>query len=187
MSNSSVIPSTVKEWNKLDIAIRKLDSLSKFKNAIRLNSQSNKVSVPKLYYYGPRKLNVNLTQLRCTASFLGHDLYKVHILSSPAYSCGGPQEDANHCFFVCTKYSIIRNVLFLSISDLSQLINTSLFTSGSETLSYADNCFIFYSFFRFTHTRARTHARTHPPTCFLVQSQYNVIMIEYRGEDSISW
>jgi hypothetical protein len=49
---SSFIPSTVKEWNKLDIAIRKLDSLSKFKNAIRLNSQSNKISVPKLYYYG---------------------------------------------------------------------------------------------------------------------------------------
>jgi hypothetical protein len=36
------IPSTVKDWNKHDIAIRKLDSLSKFKNAIRLNSQSNK-------------------------------------------------------------------------------------------------------------------------------------------------
>jgi hypothetical protein len=76
ITNSSFIPSTVKEWNKLDIAIRKLDSLSKFKNAIRLNSQSNKISVPKLYYYGPRKLNVILTQLRCTASFLNHDLYK---------------------------------------------------------------------------------------------------------------
>ena len=48
VTNSSFIPSTVKEWNKLDIAIRKLDSLSKFKNAIRLNSQSNKISVPKL-------------------------------------------------------------------------------------------------------------------------------------------
>jgi hypothetical protein len=30
ITNSSFIPSTVKEWNKLDIAIRKLDSLSKF-------------------------------------------------------------------------------------------------------------------------------------------------------------
>ena len=56
ITNSSLIPSTVKEWNKLDNAIRKLDSLSKFKNAIRLKSQSNKISVPKLYYYGPRKL-----------------------------------------------------------------------------------------------------------------------------------
>ncbi len=149
ITNSSFIPSTVKEWNKLDIAIRKLDSLSKFKNAIRLNSQSNKISVPKLYYYGPRKLNVILTQIRCTASFLNHDLHKVHILSSPACSCGAPQEDANHFFFVCTKYSEIRNDLFLSISDLSQLINTSLLTSGSETLSYAVNCFIFDSVFRF--------------------------------------
>jgi hypothetical protein len=137
------------EWNKFDIAIRKLDSLSKFKNAIRLNSQSNKISVPKLYYYGPRKLNVILTQIRCTASFLNHDLHKVYILSSPACSCGAPQEDANHFFFVCTKYSEIRNELFLSISDLSQSINTSLLTSGSETLSYADNCFICYSVFRF--------------------------------------
>jgi hypothetical protein len=136
ITNSSFIPSTVKDWNKLDIAIRKLDSLSKFKNAIRLNSQSNKISVPTLYYYGPRKLNVILTQLRCTASFLNHDLYKVHILFSPACSCSVPQEDANHFFFVCTNYSEIRNDLFLSISDLSQLINTSLLTSGSETLSY---------------------------------------------------
>ena len=42
---------------------------------------------------------------------------------------------------------LIRNELFLSISDLSQSINTSLLTSGSETLSYADNCFIFDSVF----------------------------------------
>jgi hypothetical protein len=40
ITNSSFIPSIVKEWNKFDIAIRKLDSLSKFKNAIRINSQS---------------------------------------------------------------------------------------------------------------------------------------------------
>jgi hypothetical protein len=149
ITNSSFIPSTAKEWNKLDIAIRKLDSLSKFKNAIRLNSQSNKISVPKLYHYGPRKLNLILTQLRCTASFLNYDLYNVHILSIPACSCGAPQEDANHFCFVCTKYSEIRNYLFLSISDLSKLINTSLLTSGNETLSYAFNCFIFYSVFRF--------------------------------------
>ena len=129
ITNSSVIPSTVKEWNKLDIAIRKLDSLSKFKNAFRLNSQSNKISVPKLYYYGPRKLNVILTQLSCTGSFLNHDLCKIQIISNPACSCGGPQEVANHFFFVCTKYSKIRNDLLLSISDLPHLINTSLFIS----------------------------------------------------------
>ena len=142
-----------------------------------------------------------LTQLSCTSSFLNHDLCKVYIISSPACSCGGPQKVGNHFFFVCTKYSKIRNDLFLSISDSSQLINTSLFTSGSETLKTHTH----------THARARTHARTDRQTdrqtdrhththththcymiklyfsCFLVHSQYNVIMIVYRGEDSISW
>jgi hypothetical protein len=121
-----------------------MDSLSNFKNALRINSQSSKISVPKLYYYDPGKLSVILTQLRCTASFLNHDLYKVSILSSPACSCGAPQEYADFFFFVCTKYSEIRNDLFLNIINLSQLINTSLLTSGSETLNFAENCFIFY-------------------------------------------
>jgi hypothetical protein len=53
--NSSFIPSTVKEWNKLDIAIRKLDSLSKFKNVIRLNSQSNKICFQTLLLW-PKKV-----------------------------------------------------------------------------------------------------------------------------------
>ena len=124
------------------------------------------VSVPKLYYHGPRKLNVILTQLRCTASFLNHDLYKVNFLSSPACSCGAPQEDAHHFFFVCTKYSEIRNDLFLGICNLSQLINTSLFTSGSETVSYADNCFIFYSVFRFIKKSKRFFNRLNVLTIY---------------------
>ena len=152
---------TIAHYKKFDdtkVAIRKLDALSKFKNAIRLNSQSNKISVPKLYYYGPRKLirvitklpkNVILTQLRCTASFLNHDLFKVHILSSPACSCGAPQEDANHFFFARTKYSEIWYDLFLSHKRFVSI--DQYFTSHTRkwTLSYADNCFIFYSVFRF--------------------------------------
>jgi hypothetical protein len=54
------------------------------KNELRLNNQSNKISVAKLYYYGPRNINVILTQLGCTASFLNHDVYKVTTLSIPA-------------------------------------------------------------------------------------------------------
>ena len=126
ITDSSFIPSTVKEWNKFDIAIKTLDSLSKSKNALRIDSQSNKISVPKLYYYGHRKLNVILTQLRCRASFLNYDQYKADILYRPACSCGAPQEDANHFFFVCTKYSEIRNYLFISISNLSQYFTTHI-------------------------------------------------------------
>jgi hypothetical protein len=61
----------------------------------------------------------------------------------PACSCGAPPEDANHFLCVWTKYSEIKNDLCLSISNLSQLINASLLTSESETLSYENNGFIF--------------------------------------------
>ena len=86
LTNLSFISSTVKEWNKFYTAIRKLDSLSKFKNALCLNSQLNKISVAKLYYYGPRKKNVILAQPRCRASVLNHDIFKVNILSRPVCS-----------------------------------------------------------------------------------------------------
>ena len=108
ITNSSFIRSTVKEQNKLDIAIRKLDSLSKFKNALPINSQSNKTSVP-----------VHIKKIR-TTSFL----------------------------IICTKYSEIRNDLFLNICNFSQLIKTSLLTSGSETLRYADKFYLVFQFIK---------------------------------------
>jgi hypothetical protein len=136
---------------------------------------------------------VILTQIRCTASFLNHDLHKVHILSNPACSCGAPlKKMRTTSFFVCTKYSEISNDLFLSISDLSQLINTSLLTSGSETLNYADNCFIFDSVFRLierskrflivyctnqTPSSIQTHTHTH--TYFFFISVYSFTIFSY--------
>ena len=72
---------------------------------VRLSSQSNKISVPKLYYYGPRRLNVILTQLRCTASFLNQDLCKVHILSSSVCRCGAPKKMRT------TSFLFVPNIL----------------------------------------------------------------------------
>jgi hypothetical protein len=55
-----------------------------------LNSGGNEIHiVPKHFMYGPRKLNVILTQLRCSASFLNNDefveesLQKGTIISLP--------------------------------------------------------------------------------------------------------
>jgi cellulose synthase/poly-beta-1,6-N-acetylglucosamine synthase-like glycosyltransferase len=47
--------------------------------------------VPKHFMYGPRKLNVILTQLRCSASFLNNDLFKSNIVSSPNCACDVPR------------------------------------------------------------------------------------------------
>lgn len=54
--------------------VRNVAEISKFKRAIR--DEDDRVSVPKLYEFGPRKYNTILTQLRCGASFLNFDLFK---------------------------------------------------------------------------------------------------------------
>jgi hypothetical protein len=41
-------------------------------------------SVPKHFFCGPRKLNIILTQLRNSASFLNFDLFRVGIVSDPS-------------------------------------------------------------------------------------------------------
>jgi hypothetical protein len=47
------------------------------------------------YSYGPRKLNIILTQLRCNASFLNYDLCKVKMLSNASCNCGAPCENSH--------------------------------------------------------------------------------------------
>ena len=65
------ISATVREWNNLNLSVRNLDTLSKFKKAIR---SSISMSIPRHYSYGPRKLNIILTQFHCNVCFLNYDL-----------------------------------------------------------------------------------------------------------------
>jgi hypothetical protein len=48
------------------------------------------------FYYGPRKLNIILTQLRNSYSVLNYDLSKVDIVNDVSCSCGAPREDVYH-------------------------------------------------------------------------------------------
>ena len=68
-TNSSFVPSAVREWNELENSVRNLDTPSKFKRALLINVNEINI-VPNHFLYGPRKLNVILTQLRCSVSFL---------------------------------------------------------------------------------------------------------------------
>ena len=54
--------------------------------------------------YGPRKLNIILTQLRSSASFLNYDLFRVGIVSDPSCRCGAALENLKHFFFDCPIY-----------------------------------------------------------------------------------
>jgi hypothetical protein len=90
LTRDSFVPATLREWNSLNLSMCNLDILSKFKKAIR---SSTSLPIPRHYYYGPKKLNIILTQLRCNASFLNY---------------GAPWENSCHFFFDCDKYIILR-------------------------------------------------------------------------------
>ena len=55
--------------NSLNNIIRNIATLSKFKSELKKIDETENHAVPKHYFYGPRKLNIILTQIRSSASF----------------------------------------------------------------------------------------------------------------------
>ena len=110
-----------------------------------------KMPIPRQYSYGPRKLNIILTQLRCNASFLNYDLCKVKILSNASCNCGAPSENSHHFFFDCDKYTDNREIIFNSLNWLPSNINidVNLLTKGSDLLTYEENITIFRHAFKY--------------------------------------
>jgi hypothetical protein len=100
--------------------------------------------------YGPWKLNVILTQLPCSASFLNKDLLISNIVSSPNCACGVPRVDAFHFFFECSiKYTDIRRDLLIGVNRIRMKIDLPLLTRGNQILTYGDNCLIFKEVYKF--------------------------------------
>ena len=151
LTNDLYLPSTVRKWNNLNPVIRNLDSVSKFKNELKkLDIQIN--PVPTYYAYGPRKLNIILTQIRCCASFLNNDLFKVHLVTSPSCNnCGAAVENAYHFFFECTAYIDNRTALFQNLSWLPETcrVDVILLTRGHNGLSTEENELIFKHVFEY--------------------------------------
>jgi hypothetical protein len=106
------------------------------------------------FYYGPRKLNIILTQLRNSYSFLNYDLSKVNIVNDAACSCGAPREDAFHYFFTCPNYAEIRLIMMNNLKWV-QTIDLNLLTCGSDILTYEENINIFKHVFKFIKSSER--------------------------------
>jgi hypothetical protein len=148
LTRDSFVSATVMEWNNLNISVRNLDTLSKFKKAIR---SSISMPIPIHYSYGPRKLNIIITHLRCNASFLNCDLSKVKILSNASCNCGAPCENSHHFFLDCDKYTDNKDILFNSLNWLPSNINidVNLLTKGSDLLTYQEKITIFKHAFKY--------------------------------------
>ena len=105
--------------------------------------------------YGSRKLNVILTQLRCSASFLNNDLFKSNIVSSPNCACDVSREDAFHFFFECSKYTDIRRDLLICVNRFRMKIDLALLTTGNQNLTCEYNCLFFKEVYKFIRRSKR--------------------------------
>ena len=155
LTNQSFIPDTIRQWNRIDPNIRNVNSISAFKNTLRKDTVLREV--PRHYAYGPRKLNIILTQIRCSASFLNYDLFRSNLISNPSCLCGSRIEDANHFFFECPIYNNHRLDLIGSLRWLPNGTNIDLhmLTCGNLELSYEQNISIFREVFEYVKRSKR--------------------------------
>ena len=127
---NSYFPSSVKEWNKLDIDILKSDSLSIFKKRILsfIKPLPNKVSDS----HNPQDLKL-LIRLRLGLSHLRYHKLKHNFLDTvnPLCSCGSDIETALHFLFYCPIFTQYRNTLLSEFSE----INSELITRNDLALT----------------------------------------------------
>ena len=121
-------------------------------------SNSNSVNIPKYYSHGPRKLNIVLTQFRCSATFLNYDLFKVNIISNPSCNCGAIREDAYHYFFEFPLYNGIRNDPLNCLDWLPNdcHLDLNLLIVGNSTFANQQNEFVLKKVFDYIRDSARS-------------------------------
>ena len=116
----------------------------------------NTKRIPKHLYYGPRKLNIILTHLRNSYSFLNYDLSKVNIVNDAGCSCGAPRDDAFHYFVTFPNYAEIRRIMMNNLNCVQTSdLNLNLLTCGSDDLAYEENINIIKHVFNFIKSSKR--------------------------------
>jgi hypothetical protein len=135
---SSFFPKTVSEWNKLPTPVKESESVAIFKT--RIKSNINKP--PAWYYYGKRKLNILLCQLRNECSPLNDDLFQNHIRTESHCTCGAATENAEHFLLYCPLYNNHRETLFTELLQEISIfqINSKMLLFGDHQLPAMCNC-----------------------------------------------
>lgn len=103
------MPSTVRDWNALEPAVRNSPTLNTFKNRINNNNQAERTRIPKYFenVQTTREGQIYHTRLRLQCSSLNQHLYSKNIVDNPLCSCG-LIEDSTHYLLACPQYRTIR-------------------------------------------------------------------------------
>ena len=149
--NNSFLPSTIREWNNLPSTDRNADTVDSFKRHLN----QGRVSVPKHFYTGSRRMQILHTRLRTYCSSLKSDLYSKNIVDSSLCDCrSGQIENADHFFFRCHLYRNQRLVLQNSILQHCY-VSLNVILRGDENLSYETNVHIFESVHKYIENSKR--------------------------------
>ena len=125
---NSFFPYCIKEWNKLDVKIRNLSSLSKFKKALLAPVKTDENSLFGIHDPAGVKL---LNRLRLNFSHLNEHKFRHGFRDTlnPICECNSEVETTSHYLLRCHLFSTQRSKL---LDNINQLDNTILTLSDKE-------------------------------------------------------
>ena len=142
---NTFFPSTITEWNKLDLSIRNSASLNVFKGRLLQFVRPLENSV--FTCHNPIAIKY-FTRLRLGFSHLRHHKFKHDFLDAvdPFCSCSTAIENTVHYFLHCPNFSTARNsflneiaIVDRSIIDQDEIEIIQTFLYGNSTYSVNDN------------------------------------------------
>ena len=125
---NSFFPYCIKEWNKLDVNIRSLSSLSKFKKAL---SDSVKTDGNSLFdIHDPIGVKL-LNRLRLNFSHLNEHKFRYgfHDTLHPIYNCNSEVETTSHYLLCC---HLLSNQRYKLLDNINRIDNTILTLRDKE-------------------------------------------------------
>jgi hypothetical protein len=135
---NSFLPSTCREWNKLPLSHKQINSVEGFKEKLR----EEVVKVPSYLHVGERKLQILHCRLRVKNADLNGNLYSKQMKESPECECGEAVETTKHYFMECPLYDQDRARLAMSIPDGIDA-TTDILLSGDPSLTEDANAGLF--------------------------------------------
>ena len=153
----SFVPSSTRLWNSLPLDTRNATSLSQFLLKIK-SDIPRPVNDNSLYYVGNRLLAIQHARIRMGSSQLNEHLYKIGVKDSPLCYCNQGIEDACHYFFVCSRYTVCRNMLHSFIITVAPFTLQTLLYGGTNCC-LATNKAIFLSVQNYISDTKRFYSR----------------------------
>ena len=141
---NSFFPYCQENWNNLDVSVKDVPTLSRFKSALLKKIRPS----PKSYFNVADRNGIRrLAQLRVGLSDLRQHRNNHHFVNCPDATCVCSQgiETTEHFLLGCSRFTTQRNVLMTSLSQLLPNVDFSVVPSLSNLLLYGSKDFSFYT------------------------------------------